>query len=59
VTDPAGRRGAGGVVIWDRCPAYITRERFERTQRQLADNQARQESRGVPRGGAALLPGLL
>jgi DNA invertase Pin-like site-specific DNA recombinase len=59
VTDPAGRPGVGGVLIWDRCPAYITREWFERNQRQLADNQARQESRGVPRGGAALLPGLL
>jgi hypothetical protein len=52
VSDPAGRPGDGGVLIWDRCPAYITRERFERNQRQLADNQARQDSRGVPRGGA-------
>ena len=59
MADLAGRPGAGGVLIWDRCPAYITRERFERNQRQLADNQARQDSRGIPRGGAALLPGLL
>src|SRR5262249_34824011 len=59
VTDPAGRPGAGGVLIWDRCPAYITRERFERNQRQLADNRTCQGARGVPRGGAALLPGLL
>jgi hypothetical protein len=47
------------VLIWDRCPAYITREQFERNQRQLADNQARPGSRGVPRRGAALLPGVL
>jgi Recombinase zinc beta ribbon domain len=47
------------VLIWDRCPAYITRAQFQKNQRQLADNQSRLESRGVPRGGVALLPGLL
>ncbi len=59
-TDSAGqRRAGGGVLIWDRCPAHITRERFQRNQRQLSDNQNRLESRGVPRRGVALLPGLL
>ena len=29
------------VFLRDRCPAYITRERYEANQRQLADNQAR------------------
>ena len=46
-------------MIRDRCPAYITWEQFQKNQRQLAENQARAETRGVPRGGAALLPGLL
>jgi hypothetical protein len=28
VTDPAGRPDAGGVLFWDLCPVYITRERL-------------------------------
>jgi DNA invertase Pin-like site-specific DNA recombinase len=57
--DPAGRRHAGGMLIWDRCPAYITRAQYQKNQHQLAENQSRREARGVPRSGVALLPGLL
>jgi DNA invertase Pin-like site-specific DNA recombinase len=33
VTDSAGRPGAGGVLIWNHCPAYITRERIVELRR--------------------------
>jgi hypothetical protein len=71
-TDPrrktAGRPSTGRVVApleaWavlrkDQLPAYITWERWEANQRQLAANQARAFARGAPRDGLALLGGLL
>lgn len=71
-TDPRrkkpGRRWSGRVVvpraeylalIPDKCPAYITPERYEANQRQLAENRARTESKGTPREGPSLLAGLV
>ncbi len=48
-------------VIHDHHPAYITWEQFQRNQRRLLDNCTfdRQERRGAPREGAALLQGLV
>jgi DNA invertase Pin-like site-specific DNA recombinase len=63
-----GRRGTGkrrcraadcAVLLCDRLPAYITWERFEAHQQQLADNRARHDALGAPRQGPALLSGLL
>jgi DNA invertase Pin-like site-specific DNA recombinase len=50
------------VVVKDRYPAYIDWESFERIQAMLRDNHAeyqRNATRGVPRGGAALLQGMV
>jgi len=47
------------VFLKDRCPAYITWERYEANQRRLADNQAWGQHRGAVREGSALLKGLL
>jgi hypothetical protein len=47
------------VFLKNRCPAYITWERYEAIQRRLADNQARGQYRGAVREGSALLKGLL
>jgi hypothetical protein len=47
------------VFLKDRCPAYITWERYQSNRRRIADNQARIESRGAVREGSALLQGLL
>jgi DNA invertase Pin-like site-specific DNA recombinase len=47
------------VLIRDRLPAYITWERFEANQERLRANRARQDAVGAPRGGGALLGGLL
>jgi DNA invertase Pin-like site-specific DNA recombinase len=47
------------VLLQDRQPAYITWERFEANQQQLAANRARHDALGAPRQGAALLGGLL
>jgi DNA invertase Pin-like site-specific DNA recombinase len=71
-TDPRrqqpGRRTTGRVVcrpeecvvlLWDRLPAYITRERFEANVRTLEENRARHASLGAPRRGASLLSGLI
>src|SRR3954467_13766780 len=48
-------------VIHDHHPAYITWEQFQRNQQRLFDNRTydHQERRGAPRGGAALLQGLV
>jgi len=63
-----GQRGSGRVVVSadeclafipDRMPAYITLERFEVNQKQLAANRARYDALGVPRQGRSLLGGLL
>ena len=48
------------VVVKDRYPAYVAWAEFERIQAMLRDNYAeytRQQTRGVPRDGAALLQG--
>jgi DNA invertase Pin-like site-specific DNA recombinase len=48
------------VVVKDRYPAYISWAEFERIQAMLRDNHAeytRNQTRGVPRDGAALLQG--
>lgn len=70
VTDPrkkkSGRPSTGRIVvkpeecavlIRDKRPAYITWERYERNQRQLASNTA--QGIGVPRQGHSLLAGIL
>ncbi|HYZ34599.1 MAG TPA: recombinase family protein [Crenalkalicoccus sp.] len=45
------------VLIKGRLPAYISWETYERNLRQVAANQS--AHRGIPRGGPALLAGLL
>jgi hypothetical protein len=47
------------VLLKDRCPAYITWQQYQANQRQMADNQARGQTRGPVREGSALLGGLL
>jgi DNA invertase Pin-like site-specific DNA recombinase len=63
-----GRGHAGRVLAepaaWysllpDRVPAYISWEQYERHLAQLAANQARADTLGVVRDGAALLTGLV
>ena len=64
----AGRRNTGivripleecRVLIKDRFPAYISWEQFEKNRDQLARNQSRAKSMGVPRSGPSLLGGLV
>jgi hypothetical protein len=43
----------------DRCPAYISCERYEAIQRRIAENRARAQSKGAPREGPSLLAGLV
>jgi DNA invertase Pin-like site-specific DNA recombinase len=47
------------VLQRDRLPAYITWERYLTNQQQLLANRSWPDALGVPRAGAALLPGLL
>jgi DNA invertase Pin-like site-specific DNA recombinase len=47
------------ALLPDRCPAYITRERYEAIQRRIAENRARAECKGPPREGPSLLAGLV
>jgi DNA invertase Pin-like site-specific DNA recombinase len=47
------------VFLKDRCPAYITWQDYQAHQKQIVENQARQESRGPVREGSALLQGLM
>jgi DNA invertase Pin-like site-specific DNA recombinase len=71
-TDPRrkrpGRRGSGrrlvkpeDYYVWipDHCPAYITRERYERNQKMIQENRIMLPSKGPSRDGEALLGGLL
>ena len=49
------------IVVKDRYPAYLDWESFERVQTMLRDNHAeyqRNQTRGVPRDGAAALQGI-
>src|SRR5262249_46303435 len=47
------------ALLPDRCPAYITKERYEAIQQRVAENRARAESKGAPREGPSLLAGLV
>jgi DNA invertase Pin-like site-specific DNA recombinase len=50
------------VIVHDRYPAYVTWETLTRIQAMLDDNYAayaHHQRRGVPRQGAALLPGIV
>jgi len=50
------------IMVKDKYPAYINWETFEQIQAQLADNYAaydRNQSRGIPRRGEALLHGMV
>lgn len=71
-TDPKRTAAAGGkvrlrstpmaewlVLKHDRFPAYITWDRFLANRQRLEQNRSRANAAGVPRRGAALLPGLL
>ncbi len=46
------------VLIHDRLPAYISWDQYLKNQEQLKQNRSLHVSRGVPRRGEALLPGL-
>jgi DNA invertase Pin-like site-specific DNA recombinase len=61
------RPGSGRVVVEpenyhalipNRCPAYITMERYERNQKRILDNQCHAASKGAPRAGPSLLAGV-
>jgi DNA invertase Pin-like site-specific DNA recombinase len=71
-TDPRlkkpGRRQTGRRLVppeqyhaWipDHCPAYITREHYERNQKTIQENRIILTRRGPARDGAALLGGIL
>ena len=47
------------VLLENRCPAYITPERFWANQERLAANRARSEAAGAVRQGPSLLGGIL
>jgi DNA invertase Pin-like site-specific DNA recombinase/transposase-like protein len=67
--NPATGRTEGGkwfvppeelaVLLQDRLPAYISWDRFLANQERLKQNRAHHDTRGVPKRGAALLPGLV
>lgn len=69
VRDPATGQTSGGkwfvppdelsVLIRDRLPAYITWDQYLENQERLQQNRSLYDSRGVPKRGAALLPGLV
>src|ERR1019366_10501815 len=61
------RTGSGRVVVEpedyhalipNHCPAYITLERYERTQKLILDNQCHAAYKGAPRDGPSLLAGV-
>jgi DNA invertase Pin-like site-specific DNA recombinase len=47
------------VLRRDRVPAYIAWERYQRNLERLRENRSRQDCKGCPRRGAALLAGLV
>jgi DNA invertase Pin-like site-specific DNA recombinase len=47
------------VLLENRCPAYITPERFWANQERLAANRSRMEAAGAVREGPSLLAGIL
>lgn len=67
--NPATGRSEGGkwfvppeelpVLLQDRLPAYISWDRYLANQDRLKQNRSLRATRGVPKRGAALLPGLV
>jgi DNA invertase Pin-like site-specific DNA recombinase len=67
--DPATGRAEGGkwfvppdelpVLLQDRLPAYISWDRYLANQERLKQNRSLRDTRGVPRRGEVLLPGLV
>jgi DNA invertase Pin-like site-specific DNA recombinase len=47
------------VLLLDRLPAYITWDRYLANQERLKQNRSLHDTRGVPKRGEALLPGLV
>lgn len=47
------------ALIPDRCPAYISVERYERNQRRISDNRFGHDTKGASRDGRSLLSGIL
>ena len=47
------------VLLQDRLPAYISWDQYLANQERLKQNRSLHETRGVPKRGAALLPGLV
>jgi transposase-like protein len=47
------------VLLRDRLPAYISWDRYLANQERLKQNRSLRETRGVPKRGEALLPGLV
>jgi excisionase family DNA binding protein len=47
------------VLIWDHHEGYLSRDRFERIQRQIESNRRSTTGPGAPREGRALLQGLI
>jgi DNA invertase Pin-like site-specific DNA recombinase len=47
------------VLLPGHCPAYITEQRFWNNQERLRNNRCGRDTPGAPRGGPALLGGLL
>jgi DNA invertase Pin-like site-specific DNA recombinase len=47
------------VLLKDRLPAYITWDQYLKNRERIAQNRNASDSTGVPRAGAALLPGVL
>ena len=70
-TDPKGKFSSGKryrpwvpmeqwkVLIKDHLPAYISWDQYLKNREQIKQNQNGSASSGVPRSGAALLPGVL
>lgn len=52
-------RDQWSVLLRDRHEAYISWDQFERAAQMLSKNQQRREAVGAPKGGAALLGGLV
>jgi Recombinase zinc beta ribbon domain/MerR family regulatory protein len=67
--NPATGRAEGGkwfvapeelpVLLHDRLPAYISWDRYLANQERLKQNRSLRDTRGVPKRGEALLPGLV
>jgi DNA invertase Pin-like site-specific DNA recombinase len=47
------------VLLWDRLPAYLTRDQFIANQQRLRQNRLSSNTAGVPRQGSALVAGLV